>query len=808
MTGRVPVITGMGIICSAGTGKAVVWSSLETADSGLKPLSIVNSSRHGHAPAGEVTADLDALCGRMIRGSRSDKLAYIAALEALHQAGFADGTIGDTLGPRAGVVLGCTVGGELGTEAFLGNLMQHNVRRYGPLRYHECASSADLCASEFGCFGPVTTVSTACSGGALSIAIAGQMVSSSAADLVIAGGCDSLCRLTVDGFGSLFLLDPDGCRPFDRNRSGINLGEGAGVVVIESRESAEKRGIPILATLSGWGTSCDAFHATAPESEGKGAELAMSKALHLAGLPPSAISHINAHGTATHDNDLVESRAIKRLFGEHVPPILSTKGLIGHTLAASGAIDAVISVESLSRGGPPQSVGFSEVDPEIGITPVQRCGSDPQDHVLSNAFGFGGNNVSLIISKPPVADGECDSACSDATPAERVRLFVTGLGMVSPWGGTVDALFDACSADGAETDFCDIGAPLPAGRVRAYRCPQDFGASALIAARRRRRLDRIQLMTLVAAGGSFDRDAFEGVADDKLCVAIGTGLGATAATAAFIEPLLGKEEDLPSPQKFTNAVHNALASQVAIEHSARGLNSTMTHREVSFENALWHAANELSTGSAECAIAGAADELTPYLLSAGKRWGWWPEDTPEVVPLSDNLSGRQRALPGEGATVFCISPETVARRPLAELVCTATGRFPRAADGGVDAHREALWIEQELAKANLTLGEVDLLLSGANGYAPLDDLYRSVVTALNASRGGDTLRHGAYKHLCGEYHAASAFGMALAVGLVGGRVSPAALLAPEGDCRVVLLYTLSETGTHALTCIRRVEGAA
>ncbi|MBT3191329.1 MAG: hypothetical protein HN341_02115 [Verrucomicrobia bacterium] len=806
MSDRVPVVTGMGIVCASGSNKDAVWSSLMAGIPATRPLTILSSTRHGDAPVGEIREDLDTLCGKRLRGSRSDKLAYAAAIQALSQAGFSEGTVGD-IGPRAGVVMGCTVGGELGTERVLANLMQRDIRRFGPLRYHECASSADLCATSFGCFGPTTTVSTACSGGAMAIAVAGEMVRDGVADLVIAGGSDSLCRLTVDGFGSLFLLDVDGTKPFDRDRAGINLGEGAGIVVIESRESAERRGASVLAVLSGWGTSCDAFHATAPESEGKGAELAMTKALHAAELQPEAISHINAHGTGTRDNDQVESRAIKRIFGSAIPPVLSTKGLFGHTLAASGAIDAVISIESLSRGGPPQSVGFREVDPEIGLAPVQESGSARQDHVLSNAFGFGGNNVSLILSHPDLLAAEKPVSVPLPEATQRGRLFVTGLGAVTHWGGTADALFEACSAEGAEPSPYDIGAPLTPGQTMAYHCAEAFGASEMIAPRRRRRLDRIQLMALVAAGGSCDADVLESVPGDRLCVAFGTGLGATAATAAFIEPLCENEEGLPSPQKFTNAVHNALASQVAIEHGARGLNSTMTHREVSFENALWHGAAELASGVADCAIVGAVDELTPYLLSAGKRWGWWGESSPKLLPLSDNLSGRQRALPGEGATAFCIMPEAHAESRLAELVCTATGRFFLTPEAHLDADREALWVEAILAEKGVSLDQIDLVLSGANGFAAVDDMYRAVVDALGA-RLGQSIRHGAYKHLCGEFQAASAFGMAVAVGLLTDRVSPSALLAPEGDCRVVVLYTLSESGTRAVTCIRRPEDGA
>ena len=798
MRRQVPVVTGTGIICSVGCDSDSVWSSLTSGHSGLQPLSLLRSNRHGHAPVGEITVDIDSLCGGAIRGSRSDKLALIAANQALAHAGL-KGSVA-TIGARAGVVLGATVGGVLGTERMLNGIARRNQRRYGALRYHECASTADLCARELGCLGPTTTVSTACSGAAMAIAMAGSMIETGTADLMIAGGCDSLCRLTIDGFGSLLLLDPDGCRPFDANRAGISLGEGAAVLIIESEQSAAARGAPVLARLTGWGCSCDAFHATAPDSEGRGARLAMARALRCAGLNPSLIDHINAHGTGTPGNDLAEAKAIRHLFGESIPPVLSTKGLLGHTLGASGAVDAVICIKSLERGGPPMSMRFETLDPDIGFAPVRSPGTEPQFHVMSNAFGFGGNNVSLIFSRVDSTTAGRVSRRTTPQPEITHRFPITGIGVVTPMGNLLQSVFADCSADGAETSLREIASPLPPDRVRVYCCSDDFGAREVIKPGRRRRLERIQLMTLVAAAESCRNTSLESVDRDRICVAMGTGLGSAAATAAFLEPVIIDDNAVPSPQKFTNAVHNALASQVALEMCARGLNSTITHREISFESALWHGTQELATGNADTAIVGGADELTPYLLSAGARWGWWNEDTPSVRPLSNNLSRRQRAVPGEGAVVCCLRRDDCNNNALAEVSCTAFGRFARNEQHEIDAAREAEWIENVLANQGVSLQQVDMVLSGANGRDSLDNMYVAVLTAIG-QRAGGKIRHGCYKHLCGEYHTASAFGLVMAVGLVSGHVSPADLLASPGDCRVVLLYTLSPEGTRAITCV-------
>ena len=225
----------------------------------------------------------------------------------------------------------------------------------------------------------------------------------------------------------------------------------------------------------------------------------MSAALTRAGLTPAMIDHVNAHGTGTPGNDLAEAKAITRLFGDARPPVLSTKRYFGHTLGASGAIDAAICVQSIREGGPPTSLGFATIDPDIGFAPVEQHGNVPQTHIMTNAFGFGGNNVSLVISDPDAATPEAATRGRTQTVAPPARFFVTGIGAVTAQGSTIESLYSGCSADGAELSPQEIGAPFRPGRVNVYRCPDDFGAKQEIPAGRRRRLERLQMMTLVAA---------------------------------------------------------------------------------------------------------------------------------------------------------------------------------------------------------------------------------------------------------------------------------------------------------------------
>ncbi|MHC5054340.1 MAG: beta-ketoacyl-[acyl-carrier-protein] synthase family protein [Planctomycetota bacterium] len=395
MTERV-AITGMGIVSAIGSSADEVWASMEAGRSGLGRLTLFQSPRYGDMPVAEVKHDVAAASG-LDDGSRSDHLAMAAARQASEEAGL-DGLGEDEL-DRTGIVIGATVGGILTSAAFVEGLLRDGVACTDLLRFHECASSADLIAAELGTFGPCMTVSTACSSGSNAIGVACDMIASGEADIMLAGGTDSLSRFTLNGFGSLLLIDPEGCRPFDRNRNGMSLGEGAAVFVLESRASAARRGAAVRAWVSGWSNTCDAYHTTRPEPGGKGALRAMKAALARAGLGPADIQYVNAHGTGTKDNDAAEGEALRTLFGDDMPAVSSTKRFFGHTFGAAGAIEAMVAVLAAEKGGVPPNIGFSEGDPACGIEPVRDLTPAGIDNALSLSLGFGGNNSCLAVSR-------------------------------------------------------------------------------------------------------------------------------------------------------------------------------------------------------------------------------------------------------------------------------------------------------------------------------------------------------------------------------------------------------------------------
>ncbi|HSY62217.1 MAG TPA: beta-ketoacyl-[acyl-carrier-protein] synthase family protein, partial [Cytophaga sp.] len=219
-------------------------------------------------------------------------------------------------------------------------------------------------------------------------------------DVVIAGGSDAICKFTINGFNSLMILSDEFCKPFDKNRKGLNLGEAAGYFVLESEASVKRRGAKPLAVLSGYGNACDAYHQTASSPNGEGAYLAMMQAINISGYKPTEIDYINAHGTGTQNNDMSESVALLRIFSDNnLPPVSSTKAMTGHTLAAAGGIEAVMSVLAIQNGWIFPNKNFSEPIEETGIIPVTELQSNKTiKHILSNSFGFGGNNSSLLIS--------------------------------------------------------------------------------------------------------------------------------------------------------------------------------------------------------------------------------------------------------------------------------------------------------------------------------------------------------------------------------------------------------------------------
>lgn len=394
-------VTGIGIISAIGYDTKEVLVSLLNRRSGIGSLTLIDSVYRNEIPVGEIKAsnhDLQQLAGPGSNkwNTRTTLLGVLAAREAYEQAGLESGTES-----RAGFISATTVGGMDRSEIFYKKFMADKSRgRLKNIIGHDCGDSTEKIADSIGIKGFVTTLNTACSSSANSIILGTRLIRNGLLDVVVAGGTDALTLFTLNGFNSLMILDREICRPFDETRNGLNLGEGSAFLVLESEERVDRSGKKVLCEISGFGNACDAFHQTASSPEGEGAYLSMKLALDSAGILPGDIDYINAHGTGTRNNDLSEGTAVRRIFPAELPLLSSTKSYTGHTLAAAGAIEAVLSVLAIQNGVIYPNLNFSRQMNELDFSPVTELIKDIQiKHIMSNSFGFGGNNSTLILSR-------------------------------------------------------------------------------------------------------------------------------------------------------------------------------------------------------------------------------------------------------------------------------------------------------------------------------------------------------------------------------------------------------------------------
>jgi len=549
------VITGAGIVSAIGRGKAETLHALRTEQSGIGPMSILDTA-HKQLPAGEVKlsdAALGAALGlESVAGmARTTLLGLTAVDEALQDCG-------DLSGCRVALVSGTTVGGM--------DLTERNYPDGDPVflaeHYADCTTRA--IAAHYGhTFSSALTISTACSAAANALIVGARMLEEGRADVVVAGGSEALSRYHLSGFRALMIVSDEPCRPFDAHRRGLNLGEGAAFVVMETAAHARRRHARATGVLSGWGNRCDAFHQTATSDHGEGPCLAITEALRKAKLQPADIDYINAHGTATANNDSSEMAALHRVFGPSLPPYSSTKAFTGHTTSASGSIEAVIALLALQHQFVPVNLHLScpmDGEPMPAVSPVA---ARPLRHILSNAFAFGGNDSALIISRAPeegAADGEAHEM--PLPPQD----------------------FDLTEA-----------APLQAIDTRQYLHPLQA-----------RRMDALLREVMVRALHLLKSEGLERPG----AIIVNTAFGCMDNTQRFLEAMLAQGEDTLSPTPFMQSTHNTIAAALAIATGCHGYN--ITYAALSGGAAIIEAdaRSLLARGEAQSVLLVEADRLT------------------------------------------------------------------------------------------------------------------------------------------------------------------------------------------------------
>jgi 3-oxoacyl-[acyl-carrier-protein] synthase II len=382
------LITGTGVISAAGAGLSETLVAFRRGDRNAGPVTLFPSSLRcpvfevRHIPARFV-----------VKGNRTLSLALCAVDEALKSA-----SLGDLSRLRVGVSIGTTVASQLNDLEFYrvyrgsGEAPMEAVDRY--LK----GNIAEFIGRTYRTRGPVLTVVNACSSGTDAIGIAFSWLKNGLCDIAIAGGADELNLIPLCGFSSLGIVNQSLCSPFDRDRKGLNLGEGAGILILETGESAERRGRTSELSILGYGAAADAYHLTAPRPDGAGLEASLSKALAEAGIGMAEVSFVNAHGTGTIDNDLVEGRVLGRMFGPALR-MLSTKGFTGHTLGAAGGLEAAFTAAGLLEGWIPASPGFRNRDTGVPLVPVQKETRITGRYAVSTSLAFGGNNAALVLGR-------------------------------------------------------------------------------------------------------------------------------------------------------------------------------------------------------------------------------------------------------------------------------------------------------------------------------------------------------------------------------------------------------------------------
>ena len=532
-------ITGIGVVSAIGMNCAETLQSLLSERSGIDTMRQLGST-HAELPVGEVPysdaelkriADINP-CEPM---PRTSLLGIIAAREALKMAG----------AECDAFISGTTVGGMDLTEQHWHNYAEGRATEN--IHLHEAGESTNAIAKHLSPFTFIATPSTACSSALNAILFGANLLRTGQAKAALVGGAESLSKFHFNGFNTLMILDHQPCRPFDADRNGLNLGEGAGYLVIEPEEDAIARGATILGYIGGYANTCDAYHQTASSADGEGAYLAMKNALQMAGLQPTDIDYINAHGTATPNNDLSESAALMRLFGSNLPAISSTKAFTGHTTSASGGIETVICLLAMQHGFVPANLNWSHTADGL-ITPVTQTMRQPLRHVLCNAFGFGGNESSLVLS------------------AEGIDLPTAALAQ--------PALL--CSVE--QADDTDINSYISAAEARRMT-PQ---TKRMVAAARR----------AMSESGIEKPDAI-------ICA---TQWGCMLQSMRFLQDMLDSDEQQLKPTPFMQSTHNTIASLVAILTGNHGYNSTYAQGKQSMDCAMADIRSQMSLGLIRSAL--------------------------------------------------------------------------------------------------------------------------------------------------------------------------------------------------------------
>ncbi|NUR60185.1 MAG: 3-oxoacyl-ACP synthase [Catenulispora sp.] len=598
------VITGVGMVSAVGADAAACWAAILAGRSGIGPVDAVPTDGLGTRVGGQ--SPIADVPGQ----DRCLTLALAAAGEAVGHAGLAAAGYAPE---RVGVVVGSSLGSMRSIERFHRQWLADGLRRADIrlLKGYEIHSVADVVAARLNLTGPRSLLSNACAAGAVAIGYGLELLWAGEADAVLVGGVDPLASLSFNGFNSLGALDAGPCSPYTRS-AGLNLGEGAGFLVLETADAAAARGADVIAEAAGYGLSADAHHQTAPDPGGDGALRAMAAALASAGNTPDEVDYINGHGTGTPTNDAVEPKAILSLFSPFgpPPPTSSTKSMIGHTLGAAGAVEAVVCALAVRDGMLPPTVNTGGAAAPSGLDIVPETARPAEVNlVVSNSFAFGGNNAAVVV-RDPAGFGTPPAALA---AAEGREVFITGIaglaGGATDHAGLLAALAAAEPVYTGEVDVPDYGV-RPAGTVDPARITAGINPAVL------RRMDPVSRLGAAAVA---QLHALIGKPDRRVAERTGlifaTGLAPITPVEQFNRGVILQGPAGANPRFFPNTVVNAAAGHIAILHRFRGVTATICGGGTSTLNALHYAYRMIRRGAADRIVVVVADECPDAVLA-------------------------------------------------------------------------------------------------------------------------------------------------------------------------------------------------
>jgi 3-oxoacyl-[acyl-carrier-protein] synthase II len=672
-------ITGLGAVTALGSSAESLFGGLLTGRRPFRPVSLFDVSGQRAQFAAEVEALPEAPFARPdAPWSRTSLLALGAAREALAHAEL------DPRSSRVGLVVAGTTGGMLEAEGLLAGLHARPEARelLVELLSHPLTSTGDRLEEALGPFVRVRTLCSACSGGANALAVGAAWLLTGEVDAVLAGGADALCRLTFTGFNALAAVDPEPCRPFDRARRGLTLGEGAGFVVIERDARAVARKKPPIVELAGWAIGAEAHHITNPEADGRTASRLMTRAMERAGLDAASIDYVNAHGTGTPLNDPMEASAIRQALGAEAErvPVSSAKGHLGHTLGAAGAIEAVITAMAIARGVVPQTAGLVDPDPACPLVHVTRAPRPTRIRAaLSNSFGFGGMDAVLLLSEPGYGRAHADRDRHASGRGE--AIVVTGVAALASGGlfGGGDAATLLTTTEAAEAGLpATFEEPLDAALARRFDRPAKIGT--LVSQR--------ALEEALRASGELSR----GVG-----IVLGSAFGNVDGSAAYMHRLFEKGPRFASPAEFPNLVPSSPVGHVSIYLRCEGPVLATADLATSGESAFAQALDLLSVGEAEAIVAGGMEERSGIVERIlGALFALAPRET----------SSEPRPPRSEGGGALVLESEDVARARGVVPLARVRDRFEWRGDAGAalalldpprDAARALVVVPRELS---------------------------------------------------------------------------------------------------------------